>query len=104
MIHLAELNENGICISVKTTKNMIDDGRHVEIETPDFDYYVWRKYENGQWSQEKYPPEPPLQETVEEKLARLEQQLQETTLIQYEALATIFEEILAMREELNGGA
>lgn len=103
MIHLAELNENGICISVKTTKNMIDDGRHVEIETPDFDYYVWRKYENGQWSQEKYPPETESAETIEEKLDRLERDFQESKLVQYDALATIFEEILLLQDKLNGG-
>ena len=57
MIHLAELNQSNICIGVKTTKSYINDGKHVEIPEPNFDYYVWRKYENGQWSTEKYEPE-----------------------------------------------
>jgi hypothetical protein len=56
MVHLAELNENSICIGVKTVKYFIDDGRHVEIESPDFDYYLWRKYENDQWSEQKFEP------------------------------------------------
>jgi hypothetical protein len=56
MVHLAELNENSICVGVKTVKYFIDDGRHVEIETPDYEYYVWRKYENGEWSEKKYEP------------------------------------------------
>ena len=69
MIHLAELNENNICIGVKTVLHMIDDGKHVEIPEPNFDYYVWRKYENGQWSTEKYEPETtaPLSEFEEAK-------------------------------------
>jgi len=56
MIHLAELNENNVCIGVKTVMYMIDDGKHVEIPSSDFEYYVWRKYENGEWSTEKYEP------------------------------------------------
>jgi len=69
MIHLAELNKNNICIGVKTVLHMIDDGKHVEIPEPNFDYYVWRKYENGQWSTEKYEPETtaPLSEFEEAK-------------------------------------
>jgi len=69
MIHLAELNQNNICIGVKTTKSYINDGKHVEIPEPNFDYYVWRKYENGQWSTEKYEPETtaPLSEFEEAK-------------------------------------
>jgi len=69
MIHLAELNENNICIGVKTVLHMIDDGKHVEIPEPNFDYYVWRKYENGEWSTEKYEPEStaPLSEFEETK-------------------------------------
>ena len=69
MIHLAELNENNICIGVKTVLHMIDDGKHVEIPEPNFDYYVWRKYENREWSTEKYEPEStaPLSEFEETK-------------------------------------
>jgi len=69
MIHLAELNENNICIGVKTVLHMIDDGKHVEIPEPNFDYYVWRKYEDGEWSTEKYEPEStaPLSEFEETK-------------------------------------
>ena len=69
MIHLVELNENNICIGVKTVLHMIDDGKHVEIPEPNFDYYVWRKYENGEWSTEKYEPEStaPLDEFEETK-------------------------------------
>lgn len=57
MIHLAMLNENNICEGIKTVKEMIADGRHIEIPTPDFDSYIWKKYENDQWSIEKFVPD-----------------------------------------------
>jgi hypothetical protein len=75
MIHLAELNENNICIGVKTVMYMINDGKHIEIPEPDFEYYVWRKYENGVWSIEKFEPPKPLVNTydsIEQRIADLE--------------------------------
>ncbi|MGM1048409.1 MAG: hypothetical protein ACQEXX_20030 [Bacillota bacterium] len=57
MVFLAQLNENNICVSILQTSEMINDGRHIEIDTMDFDYYSFRKYENSQWSQEKYVPD-----------------------------------------------
>lgn len=56
MIHLAELNHNNICIGTKTVSEFIEDGKHVEIDSADFELYSWRKYENGQWSSEKFEP------------------------------------------------
>mgnify|MGYP001371855877 CR=1 FL=1 len=73
MIHLAELNENNICIGVKTVMYMINDGKHIEIPEPDFEYYAWRKYENGEWSTEKYEPVPACNpDTFEQRIADLE--------------------------------
>lgn len=76
MVHLAELNENNICIGIKTVKSFIDDSKHVEIPEPDFDYYSYRKYENGQWSEEKFIPdhaqiELDRMEAVEQAIAEL---------------------------------
>lgn len=91
------LDENNRVISIRYGPSIVDG----EIQS-----------DTGELGQIMMPdgtfidPEPeqiPSQETIEEKLERLEQQLQETTLIQYDALATIFEEIIALREELNGG-
>lgn len=71
MVTLAELNENNICKGVKQVLEMINDGHHVEIENYDFDYYVYRKYENGQWSEEKFLPDAPQVElTRMEKLEK----------------------------------
>lgn len=54
------------------------------------------------WPDPEPEPEEPY-ETIEEKLDRLERDFQETKLIQYDALATIFEEILLIQDKLNGG-
>lgn len=106
MRYYATIDVNGICTGFQVSGKGDQPANTVEITKEQYvsQDLLYRKYENGQWSVEKYPPpEPPQQETVEEKLVRLEQRLQETTLIQYEALATIFEEILALREEINTG-
>lgn len=67
-IYQAVLNDNNVCVGVKQTKGTIDDGKHVVIEDLDSDY-IWRKYENEKWSEEKYMPEQKLtgpQITLEE--------------------------------------
>ena len=77
MIHLAEINEQGICVGTKTVKGFITDGKHVEIPEPNFDYYVWRKYENKAWSKEKFEPKKsePEPDLVMEKLTQIETRL-----------------------------
>lgn len=57
MVLSALLNENNVCVGVQQTTSVIDDGKHVEIESFDAEYYLYRKYENGQWSEEKFLPE-----------------------------------------------
>ncbi len=71
MIHLAELNQDNVCIGTKTVKSMINDGRHVEIGQPDFDYYSFRKYdEETGWSVDKFLPDYPQIEL--DRMAELE--------------------------------
>lgn len=71
MIHLAELNEHNICVGTKTVKSMIEDGRHVEIESPDFEYYSWRKFQEDGWSEEKFVPDAiAIEQTTIEKLQK----------------------------------
>ena len=41
--------------------------------------------------------------TLEEKIELMYTDFQETKLVQYDALATIFEEILLLQDKLNGG-
>ena len=103
MYFYAQLNDENICIGVSALKEEIVGADMVEIESLDYDC-LWRKYENGEWSEEKYEPEPvEPEETIEEKLNRMEQDFQETKLIQYDVLATIFEEILLLHDRLDGG-
>ena len=56
MICMVELNENNIAIGLKMVKSEINDHRHVRVDEMDEDI-LWRKYENGQWSDEKFPTE-----------------------------------------------
>lgn len=56
MKHYAELNSNGICVSIKTVLSELNDSNLVEIEQYDTSY-MYKKYENGQWSVEQYIPD-----------------------------------------------
>ncbi|WP_031517465.1 hypothetical protein [Desulfofalx alkaliphila] len=94
----AQLNKDNICIGVSTLSGKVDFPHMIPIDNSDGDY-IWRKYEKGQWSEEKFKPdiegvEAP-EESVEDKLARLEEQ----NLILMDAIATMFEEILILRGE-----
>lgn len=53
--HYAQLNEHGICVAVSTLAGEVAADNLVQLETYDEDK-LWRKYENGQWSEEKYEP------------------------------------------------
>lgn len=52
---LAVLNENNICEAIKMVKIFIDDEKHIEISNMSEDY-LYRKYENGVWSEQKFIP------------------------------------------------
>lgn len=102
-VWIAILDEDNVCYSVNRYQTPLETFPPNYIEIEEGQDVLWRKYENGQWSQEKYPPEIESAETIEEKLDRLERDFQETKLVQYDALATIFEEILLIQDKLNGG-
>lgn len=91
--YYAQIDENGVCFSVKSVAGEINDPNNIEIESLNNDL-LYRKFENGRWSIKKVtqPSEPA--ETLEQKVVRLEQQIQQDNLIQFEVLATIYEEIL----------
>jgi hypothetical protein len=100
-MYYAHLNENGICIGISQLSGEVEAVNMVLIDSFDDDK-IWRKHENGVWSTEKYVPEPeptPPQPTLEEQVA----QLREDNLILMDALATTFEEVLMLREEINAG-
>ncbi|HBC94312.1 MAG TPA: hypothetical protein DCZ10_15795 [Pelotomaculum sp.] len=52
----AQLNENNICIGVSQLSGTVEAPNMIQIDTIDTDK-IWRKYENGQWSAEKYEPQ-----------------------------------------------
>ena len=65
------------------------------------DGIIWVIEPEGEWELGPVPEPPePIPETTEEKLARLEEQ----NLILMDALATTFEELLALREIVEGGS
>ncbi len=51
----AQLNENQICIGISQLSGKANVDNMIEIESFD-DSYIWRKYENGEWSAERYEP------------------------------------------------
>ena len=56
MIFYAQLNENKICIGLSMLNNIVENPNMIEIPNMD-DGYMWKKYEEGKWSVEKYEPE-----------------------------------------------
>lgn len=52
----AQLNENNICIGVSQLSGEVSAPDMVEIPNLDTNY-IWRKYDNGVWSTEKYEPQ-----------------------------------------------
>ncbi len=56
MFYYAELNSGNVCVGVKMVAGVMDYSNHVAIDSVDGDL-VNRKYENGEWSAEKYVPD-----------------------------------------------
>lgn len=56
MYYYAQLNENNICTGVSQLSGEVIQDKLISIENMSADY-LWRKYENGQWSAEKYEPQ-----------------------------------------------
>lgn len=63
----AQLNENNICIAISQLSGTVIKDNMIEI--PSFDSsYEWKKYENGQWSTEKFEPKEESIITIEEQI------------------------------------
>lgn len=73
MKYYAQLNENNICIGISMVKNEVNNSNMIEIENYNEDY-LFKKYENGQWSAEKYIPQE-TQPNNETQLDRIENTL-----------------------------
>jgi hypothetical protein len=70
MYNYAQLNDVNICIGVSRLKGQVEDEKAIGIPTYSEDY-IFRKYENGVWSEEKFLPvgETPGEDTIDTKLA-----------------------------------
>ena len=55
MKYYAQLNESDICIGVSMLKDEVNQSNMIKIDSMN-EYYMWQKYENGEWSGEKYSP------------------------------------------------
>lgn len=52
----AQINENNICIGISQLAGEVVQDNMIEIPTVDMSY-LWKKHENGSWSNETYEPE-----------------------------------------------
>lgn len=67
-MYLAELNDDNLCVGIKQVGAFIDDGKHVEIDNLDSSF-LWKKYENGEWTVERFEPlNIESQPTIEEEI------------------------------------
>ncbi len=55
MVCYAQLNADGICIGISRLSGEVIHPSLVRINNFDEDY-LWRKYEDDRWSEEKYEP------------------------------------------------
>lgn len=44
--------------------SLAEDNQYIYFDLDNPSDYLWRKYENGEWSEEKYPPPEPTPEPV----------------------------------------
>lgn len=52
----AVLNENGVCVGLSSLAGEVLRADHIPIETMDEDL-LYRKFEEGEWSKEKFVPD-----------------------------------------------
>lgn len=103
MFYYAQINESGICIGISSLNQEINNPEMIMIESYNVDY-LWRKYENEQWSKEKYEPIVEKVPTTDEKINELQeliqsQQMQDLVLMDINL--TLYEELLNIREQLS---
>ena len=67
MFIYAQLNENKICIGISSLSGEATADNMVKVDSFSEDF-IWRKYENGQWSEEKFLPQPNINPTIEEQI------------------------------------
>lgn len=72
MRYFVQLNELNICNGTQQSVKEVIGEKTVEvtenIETIPLDWYMFRKYENGQWSEELFKSETNTEPTLEDKI------------------------------------
>lgn len=106
--YYVRLNENQIGVNIVTSPKKINADGYIEI--PDYsETYLYRKWENNQWSQERY--EPSFEVELQQKVEQLEQENQ--TLVQgvsqiqaqnIQLEGMMMEMMMAISALTNGGA
>lgn len=81
----AQINENKICTGISQLSGEVLQDNMIEITSFSEDY-MWKKYENGVWSSEKYEPNSTAPINDFENLKAENEQLKETQGLMQEAL------------------
>ena len=84
--YYAELNESNICIAISQLSGAVEQSNMIEIPSAD-EHYRWRKYENGEWSEEKFLPQLEPQVTIDEQIYA--ENLYQTALLEMQMLGGI---------------
>lgn len=63
------MNEENVCFGIISSQERSDSSNLIQIPNYDLDY-LYRKYENGTWTEEKFIPEPDetLNTSIEEQI------------------------------------
>jgi hypothetical protein len=97
-MYYAQIDQTGICFAVSQLSREVTANNMIAINS--YDTTLLGKRWNGtNWEEVPQPDPGPPPETTEQKLARLEEQ----NLILMDALATTFEEVMALRAIVEGG-
>ena len=100
----ANLNEDHVCIGIAQTNGPVTSAKSVQVASMAADV-LWRKHENGQWSEEKFIPGKVImeKEAVDLLLLQIDQQAQ-TIAAQAQSIAAQDEAIDALvLDALTGG-
>lgn len=56
MVYYAQINSENVCVGICSLKGEVNVSDMVRIQEYSEDY-IYRKYEDGQWSEEKFMPD-----------------------------------------------
>lgn len=99
-MYYAQIDSEGICFAVSKLSSTVEQADMILIDS--YDTALLGKRRNATteaWEDVVIPDPDPAPETTDQKLTRLEEQ----NLILMDALATTFEELLALRAIVEGG-